>query len=362
MALRDKGYEVLLTSPPGAYGEKIRNLGFRWYPAPMNRRSLNPLRESSLINWLRKLIIAEKVDLVHSFTIKCSIYGSVAARLAPTTPATINAVAGLGYVFTNNSIKARTLRPLVRKLMQKALSGPNSRLVLQNQDDVTLFLQQRLAEKESIRLIRGSGVNCEAFSPSLDTALQSNDSTTKVLLPARLLWDKGVGEFVDAARKLKTKGCQIAFLLAGEPDPGNPAAIPTATIRAWETENLVTWLGHVDDMHTLFRKVDIVALPSYREGLPKGLIEAAACGKPLITTDVPGCREVVTNKEDGLLIPVRDSQALSEAICRLHKNPELRRQLGKKAREKALSSFDELIVIERTLDVYDELISRPNRF
>ena len=166
-------------------------------------------------------------------------------------------------------------------------------------------------------------------------------------------------EFVDAARMLKesVQSVEFEFLLAGDPDPGNPASVPVEVIRGWVSDGLVKWLGHVDDMPALFNSVDVVVLPSYREGLPKGLIEAGACGCALITTDVPGCREVVTNEKDGLLVPVRDAKALAVAIVHLAEDLDLRERLGKAARQKVLAQFDERIVIQRTLAVYEELIT-----
>ena len=172
-----------------------------------------------------------------------------------------------------------------------------------------------------------------------------------------MLWDKGVGEFVEAARLLKSERRPLRFLLAGVPDPGNPAAITEETLRGWQAEGVVEWLGHVSDMPTLLAEADIVVLPSYREGLPKSLIEAAACARPLITTDAPGCREVVTHGVDGLLVPVRDAGALARAIAEIHDDPALARSLGEAAREKALSEFDERVVIAQTLAVYYEIVS-----
>lgn len=352
IALRDERHEVVLVSPEGPYGEKLRELGFRWIPAPMDRRSLNPFREFSFVIWLKRLLAQEEFDLVHGFTIKCAVYGSLAGRLAG-VPARVNAVAGMGYVFTSNDIKARILRPVVRCLMGSALGGRGARLILQNPDDVALFESAQLVDPRSIRLIPGSGVNCARFTP--DEAYTRGDKF-KVLLPARLLWDKGIGEFVEAARQLNAKERNIEFLLAGDPDPGNPAAVPESDLRRWVNEGVIQWLGHVDDMPALFRSVDAVVLPSYREGLPKGLIEAGACGLPLITTDVPGCREVVIDGVDGLLVPARDSGALAAAIARLDMNPGLCRALGIAARDKVLREFDERIVIKRTINVYHELI------
>jgi glycosyltransferase involved in cell wall biosynthesis len=352
-ALKLTGYDVLLVSPPGEYGMKLRNLGFRWEPLPMDRRSLNPLHEVRLLLHLVALFRRERPELVHGFTIKCAVYGSLAARLAPVR-ARVSAVAGMGYVFTSESIKARLLRPVVRSLLRLALGGRGARLILQNPDDVRLFEDGGLINAEQVRLIPGSGVDCTRFTQ------RATSTTTKVvprvLLAARLLWDKGLAEFVEAARILREQGRAITFLLAGTPDPGNPAAVPEQIIRDWTEQGLMQWLGHVEDMAKLLASVDMMVLPSYREGLPKSLIEAAACGLPLVTTNVPGCREVVTDGVDGLLVPARDAVALAAAMARLLDDKALAARLGQAARVKALAEFDERIVIERTLAVYQELL------
>lgn len=357
VALRDAGHEVLLVSPPGPYGEKLQALGFRWIAAPMDRRSLNPWREARLLAWLTQLMRSERVDLVHNFTIKCVVYGALAARFAGVR-ARVNAVAGMGYVFTSEDLKARALRPLVRRLLGAALGGNNTRLVLQNPDDVRLFAQAGLIPADRVRLIPGSGVDCARFFPAPPRPDQAAGQARRlrVVLPARLLWDKGVAEYAQAAAQLKAEGRTIDFLLAGAPDPGNPAAVPEATVQGWVDAGVLQWLGHVDDMPALFRSVDVVALPSYREGLPKGLIEAAAAEKTLVTTDVPGCREVVDHERNGLLVPVKDPQALARAIARLDDDPGLRARLAAAAREKALAEFDEQLVIRRTMAVYRELL------
>ena len=362
LALHQAGHEVLLISPPGEYGARLRALGLRWEPVPMDRRSLNPLREAAVLVHLWRLFRRERPELVHGFTIKCAVYGSLAARAAG-VPARVNAVTGMGYVFTSTDAKARALRPLVRLLMRAALDGRDARLILQNPDDVAVFEQARLVAPGHIRLIPGSGVDCVRFAPGESVgrghAPDADTPPFRVLLAARLLWDKGLAEFVDAARRLHGEGRAIDFLLAGDPDPGNPAAVPEATVHGWVTEGLLQWLGHVDDMPALFASVDVVVLPSYREGLPKGLIEAGACALPLVTTDVPGCREVVTDGVDGLLVPVRDAGALATAIARLHDDPVLAARLGAAARQRALDEFDERIVIARTQAVYQELLDPP---
>jgi len=352
LALKAAGHDVLLLSPPGPHGAQLRALGLRWEPVDMARRSLNPLREAVLVWRLSRRLRRERPDVVHGFTIKCAVYGALAARLAGVR-GRVSSVAGLGYVFISNSFKARLLRPVVRTLLRAALDGEHARLVLQNPDDVALFTRAKLCDPARIRLIEGSGVDCSRFLPP--PGERAAGEPLRVLLPARLLWDKGLAELVEASRLLRAEGRAVRIQLAGMPDPGNPATVPEATVHGWVAEGLVEWLGHVDDMPALFAAVDVVVLPSYREGLPKGLIEAAACERALIATDVPGCREVVSHEQDGLLVPARDGKALAAAITRLDNDSVLRLRLGAAARRKALERFDEQGVIARTLGVYREL-------
>ncbi|CDY74786.1 Lipid carrier : UDP-N-acetylgalactosaminyltransferase / Alpha-1,3-N-acetylgalactosamine transferase PglA; Putative glycosyltransferase [Caballeronia glathei] len=353
--LREYGFEVILLSPDGEYGPRLRELGFRWLAVPMNRRSLNPLRELSLIMWLTRFFDRESPQIVHGFTIKCAVYGSLAGRFSR-VPVRIGAVAGMGYVFTSRDMKARMLKPLVRRMMRAALSGQGSALILQNPDDVELFESADIVDRQSIRLIRGSGVDLARFTVRAVEHVGAPEPLC-VLLAARLLWDKGIAEYVDAARMLKRESRNVRFLLAGLPDAGNPAAVRRELVEGWVGEGLVEWLGHVGDMPQLLSEVDVMVLPSYREGLPKALIEAAACGIALITTDAPGCREVVSRTGvDGISIPVRDSEALAGAIRLLDDDRALARKLGLAARDKALKQFDERIVIDKTLAVYRELM------
>jgi glycosyltransferase involved in cell wall biosynthesis len=374
LALREAGHDLILISPFGPYGAKLRAMGFRWEAAPMDRRSLNPFRELFLIDWLRRLFQRERVDLVHGFTIKSAVYGAFAAKLSR-VPAQVNAVAGMGYVFASDDFQARLLRPLVTRLSRWTLGGRNARLILQNPDDVGFFTAARLVNPDAIRLIPSSGVDCERFSPadSADDQIWGGANgrcfgdrlgggafpagSLRVVLAARLLWAKGIGEFVEASRQLQSEGRKVLFLLAGDPDPGNPDAVPVPMLEQWQAEGLVKWLGHVDDMAALFRSVDVAVLPSYyREGVPRGLTEAGACGLPLVTTDTPGCREVVVDGENGFLIPLRDSESLATVITRLQDDPELRRRMGLASRKKVAAEFDERIVIERTIAVYRELL------
>ncbi|HEV2620459.1 MAG TPA: glycosyltransferase family 4 protein [Frateuria sp.] len=352
--LKADGHEVVMLSPPGPFGGRFAARGFRWITLPMDRASLNPLREAMTLKHLVRVLRREQPDLLHNFTVKCAVYGGTAARLAG-VPATVNAVAGMGYVFTSNSVKARCLRPLVQAMMRGSLDHRRSLLVLQNPDDAEIFRRSRLVAEDRIHVIRSSGVDTSRFRPS---SMSGRDGRLRVLLAARLLWEKGIGEYVEAARRLKAQGRDIEFVLAGAPDHGNPRSVKSEQVQRWAEEGVITWLGHVEDMPALLSTIDVMALPSYyREGVPKSLIEGAAAGLALITTDQPGCREVVTRHgTDGLVVPPRNADALAELVARLDDDRELLARLGAKAREKALGEFDERMVIQRTLDVYERLL------
>jgi glycosyltransferase involved in cell wall biosynthesis len=354
LAARTAGHEVVLVSPAGPYAQRLRDLGLRWIAAPMRRGSLNPLRELALLVWFWRLVRAERADVVHGFTIKCAVYGALAARLAGL--ACVSSVDGMGYVFISEKPSVRVLRCLVQELMRVAFGGPNVRIVLLNRHDVALFKRVGAASMSSVRRIPGSGVDCRRFAPPTIEQRNGGTGPMRVLLAARMLWDKGVGEFVEAARILKREGRDVQFVLAGQPDFGNPAAIPAQVLSDWRSVGLVEWLGHIDDMPALFASVDVVALPSYREGLPASLIEAAACGRPLVTTDAPGCSDVVSDGVDGLIVPARDAAALARAIARLQDDPALAARLGEAARAKALAVYDERHIVARTFEVYRELV------
>ncbi|HEY5802772.1 MAG TPA: glycosyltransferase family 4 protein [Lysobacter sp.] len=357
LQLKAHGADVVMLSPPGEFGDRFDRHGIRWHQLSMDRASLNPLREMHTLRELVGLLRSEQPDLLHNFTVKCAVYGALAARLAR-IPAVVNAVAGMGYVFASDSLKARMLRPVVSTMMRATLGHGHSRVILQNPDDAQALADARLVPADKIRLIRSSGVDTERFRPS---PADAGERPLRVLLAARLLREKGVGDFAEASRVLRESGRNIEFLLAGTPDPGNPSSITQDEAQAWHDQGLLTWLGHVEDMPALLSSVDVMALPSYyREGVPRCLIEGAAAGLALITTDLPGCREVVTTHgSDGLRVPPRDPAALANVLAQLDDDRELLARLGTSARERALHHFDERLVIRRTLDVYEELLTVP---
>ena len=316
----------------------------------MRRDGLRPDVEGRLVLRLAQLLRREKPSLIHNFTLKCTVYGSLAAMLAG-TPNCINAVTGLGYVFTSRDAKARVLAPIVSNLMRLAWMDSRSRVTVENPDDGEALVRMG-APKSYLRLIPSAGVDCRRFAPRSERSAPRG--RTRVVFCGRMLRDKGVAEFVEAARLLQGQG--LEFIAAGGADPGNPAAIPVEAIREWERQGLVRFPGHVENMPELLAGADIFVLPSYREGLPTSLIEAGASGLPLIATDVPGCREVITNGRDGILVPPRDATALASAIAQLVADADLAARLGLAARERVLRSFDEDIVIRDTLNVYEELL------
>jgi glycosyltransferase involved in cell wall biosynthesis len=353
--LQRQGHDVVLISPPGEYGSRFSTYGLRWVTLPMDRASLNPFRECLTLLALVKLLRRERPDLLHSFTVKSAIYGAIAAKLIG-VPALVSAIAGMGHVFSSQGLKARLLRPWVRLLMRGTLGRHQSLLVVQNPDDAEVLVESNIVPREHIRVILSSGVNTKIFQPRHTHSPAGKP--LRVLLAARLLWAKGVREFVDASRLLLAQGRRVEFLLAGTPDSGNPQSVPPELVRDWNEAGWVKWLGHVDDMPALLASVDVMALPSYyREGVPKSLIEGAASGLALITTDRPGCREVVREHgKDGLIVSPRDSEDLARLVARLDDDRSLLVELGRQARRTALLQFDENSVIERTMAVYAELI------
>ncbi len=357
LQLKAQGAEVIMLSPPGEFGARFAEHGIRWLTLPMDRASLNPLREAWTLQQLVRLLKTERPDLLHNFTVKCAVYGAIAARMAK-VPAVVNAVAGMGYVFTSNRLKARVLRPVVSALMRGTLAGEHSRVVLQNTDDAEAFAASRLAPPQYIRLIRSSGVDVQRFQP---VSRADAARPLRVLLAARLLQEKGVREYAAAGALLRRQGRDIELLLAGMPDPGNPHSVTREEVESWQQEGVLRWLGHVDDMPALMREVDVMALPSYyREGVPKSLIEGAASGLALVTTNLPGCREVVSqHSTDGLHVAPRDANSLAEALALLDDDRALLRRLGECARQRALLHFDERMVIQKTFEVYGELLPAP---
>ena len=340
-----EGYNVAIATRERKHGDLIREAGIRLIPFELSRRVGNPLLEFLALVLLYR---RERPDVVHHVALKPVLFGSLAVWLAG-VPAQVNAVAGLGWLFISKSRVARLVSPLIRRVLVWLLSSSRCRVIVQNPDDTALLAEAGVPEAR-LRIVRGVGVDAVLFSPAPEPP-----APICVVLAARILWDKGVGEFIEAARYLKQADVEARFILVGAPDLDNPAAVPKAMLNEWQKESVVECWGHRDDMITVFHAAHVVCLPSYREGLPKVLLEAAACGRPIVTTDVPGCRDVVRHGDNGLLVPVRNAKALADALKRLIKNPELRGQMGKRSREIALAEFSSEHVIAQTLEIYKEL-------
>ncbi len=344
-ALRDKGHDVVLVSPAGKFSSRLHELGFRLISFPFSQRGLNPLVELSTIFRLIRVYRKEKPDLVHHFTVKCVLYGSLASFFSGVR-SVINSVEGLGYVFTEGGGKRTWLRGIVQ-LVYKLILRPTWVIVL-NPDDRQYFLDYHLVNPGRIVLVPGTGVDTSRFSPRPE----SNGSPL-VILPARLLWSKGVGEFVEAARQVRTAGLQARFALVGDPDEGNPGAVKVVQLHSWEKEGVIECWGWRENMADVFSQASVVCLPTYyREGLPKSLIEALACGRPIITTNVPGCREIVRRGENGLLVEARDISALVEALKYLIQDPVIRRKMGTAGRKIAEQEYSSERIIPQILAVY----------
>jgi glycosyltransferase involved in cell wall biosynthesis len=299
-----------------------------------------------LVNLFEKV----KPDLIHIYTLKAMCVGGF-AFLRANSAAVLMTVTGLGYAFTSQTLKARLLGKAVSTIMPRLLKRAGNDFIFQNQDDLAFFNEQFRIARERLNLIVGCGVDVTKYR-----MLAENPGLPTVILPSRMLRDKGVVEFVEAAKRLRQEGLRAKFVLVGNPDPENPAGIPASQLREWHESGVVEWRGYCHDMLGLFSEAHIVCLPSYREGAPQVLIEAASCGRPVVTTDVSGCREVVRHNNTGLLVPPRNSRALADALRILIMDPQLRTSMGRKARALAESEFSLEKVINANFELYRKLL------
>jgi glycosyltransferase involved in cell wall biosynthesis len=351
LAAKRAGYDVMVATRVNKHGDAIRNAGLALHPIAFNRGGLNPLEDFVTLLGVVTIYRREAPDIVHHVALKPVIYGSIAARLLRIT-GIVNALSGLGYVFSSTGHRAAVLRWLVRPLLRCALGGQRSRLIVQNRDDGAKLAASRLVKDEAIRIIRGSGIDLGRYRP-----VSPPSDAPLVVLPGRMLWEKGVGEFVAAARRLKAKGIKARFALVGSPDDANPASVNQAEIDAWVGDGAVEYWGWRDDMPEVFAQSQIVCLPSYHEGLPRALLEAAASSCAIVATDIPGCREIVRHGSTGWLVPVRDVDALAGALQEAIERPSLRAQYGKSARALIAANFSIDRVSKETVAIYDELIA-----
>lgn len=346
------GYRVVVACRVQEHGEQLRAAGCEVLALRWRRSGNTPFDHWRAWREILRLYRELRPDLVHHVALKPVVFGGLAARRAGVTRV-VSAVAGLGFVFSSGSRRASMLRPLLRRLLALALRGERNRVIVQNQDDRDMVVRDGLAAADRVVLIRGAGVPTDVFHPG-----ESAPGAPIVLLVSRMLWDKGVGEFVRAAAAIKARGIQARFRLVGAPDPDNPASVPADQLESWQRGGVLECLGHREDVAALLREATIFCLPTrYGEGVPRSLLEAAATGLGLVANDTPGCREVIRQRETGLLVPPGDQQALEDAVAELLADPGLRARLGASARALAEREFALPRIIEETLAVYRELLT-----
>jgi glycosyltransferase involved in cell wall biosynthesis len=353
LAARDTGFEVHVLTRIGDRRAAIEAAGFVAHPLTWRRGSLSPLAAVAAVAEIRRALRRIAPSVVHNVALKPALLGSLACldfrRLA-----VVNSIAGLGSTYLDPSLRARMLRSGMALMLRALLNRRLTLTIVQNPDDRAALVAAKV-QSARIVLIPGSGVDTDLLQP-----MPEPPPPVRVGFAARMLEDKGVRSLIEAHRRLRRQGHNIELLLAGTPDPENPTSISEQELRAWGQEPGVTWLGHVEDIRVLWEKSHIAVLPSRREGLPKSLLEAAACGRPLIATDAPGCREVARPGQTGLLVPVDAPGPLAEAIANLAADPALRQRLGAAARALAIGTFSAGDIGRQTAEVYRRLLAESS--
>ena len=346
IAAKEMGMDVRILTRVAQKKNILKFHGLNFIHIEIDRSSVNPFTEIKKIWDIYNIFRRERPDLIHLVALKPVLLGGLAARLAGIDNI-VAAVTGMGFLFTGKrgvGILKKAVLALISSVAQ------NGKIIVQNNDDLKLLCSTGF-NPERIALIKGAGVDTEYFKP-----VPEPKGIPVVMLASRLLWEKGVGEFVEAARLVKNHGIDCSFVLVGEPDLANPGAVPDSKLKAWLTEGIITWWGKQQDMPAILSKATIVCLPSYREGLPKVLLEAMACGRPCITTDTPGCRDAVRHGENGLLVPARDPHALAAAIKQLLNDPGQRQQMGRHGRKMTETEFSQDRVVQQTMRIYMDML------
>jgi len=343
------GFEVGLLSHFNKHRIFFEELGVKVFQWSLKRGSINPIHEIKSFGLLCKVLWKFQPGVIYAVTQKPVIYAGLACKFFVGV-GLVGTLGGLGFVFTSQQLKAKLVRPFVVFLLKLALKGEKVRLTLQNQDDIETIQRIGLIRPEFVRLVRGAGVEVEKFLPS-----KIRGGIPLVILPARLLWNKGVGEFVSVATRFKFNGIKARFILVGAIDPHNPEFIPQTQIDIWVKSGVIEHWGHCSNMHLIYPKATIVCLPSYSEGLPKALLEAASCSRPIVSFDVPGCREVVRNDVNGKLIRFGDLEELETALIGLIKDRELCQKMGEEGRGIVESEFASAIINNQIFKVWSEV-------
>ena len=356
-AARDAGFKVMVATQVKDHAQLIEREGFQLIPMKWTRRSMNPYRALSEVHQIAGIYRKYKPDLVHQIALKPSLYGSIAGIVTGVSPI-VNNLAGLGQAFTSGGVFAALVRSGLVNAFRLLFRRAGTCTIVENSDDWRFLVTRVGLDKRTVALIRGIGVDVDLFQPRPENAQQ----TPTVTLVSRMLWPKGVGELVEATRILRGRGRQIKVQLVGIPDTSSRVAIQQEQLLKWQSEGIVEWLGYREDVPELWRHSHIAVLPSYyREGIPRSLLEAAASGRAIVTTDMPGCREIVRNGYNGLLVPPRDPVAIADALEQLLDDAELRQRMGRAGRELVENEFAEEHVVAQTLSVYRKLLDERQR-
>ncbi|SHN82343.1 glycosyltransferase family 4 protein [Bradyrhizobium erythrophlei] len=346
-AARKAGFEVHVATRVNEGAEAITAEGFTLHPIPLRRGGLSPLAAIKVISELRAIAARIKPDIAHHSGLQCCVYGSIAA-LGRAYPY-VSALTGMGYVFTSVTLRTRVLRAILKMILPSLLGRKDDVVLVQNPDDRAALTDLGIDETKIV-LIPGSGVDTDGLQP-----LPEPEGPITYGFAGRLLTDKGIRALVGAHGIVRDRGLQTNLLIAGNPDPANPASVSLQEVDEWSKRPGITWLGHVTDIASLWRRCHFAVLPSHREGLPGALMEAAACGRAMIATDAPGCREIVIEDQTGLLVPIEDPEALAAAIEKLATSPELRTRYAKAARDLVVSRLSTKIIGGQIVRLYKEL-------
>lgn len=344
-----RNYQVFALSPTDKYVAYLKELNVRHIDIKIKRSGINPLEDMLLLSKFIQIYKKYQPDIVQHFTVKPVIYGTIAAKIVG-TKYIFNMISGLGYVFTEASLKKNIIQSITRFMYKQAL-GFSNHIFFQNNDDYNYFLKHKLVPLERASIVSGTGVDIEKFKPTCKKI--KTDKKIAFIFSGRLLWDKGIGEFVSAARILKKKYKNVDFWLAGPIDLQNPKGISPEQLNKWNQKGVITYLGMTDNIKQYLHKADVIVLPSYyREGIPLSLLEGAACGLPIITTDSCGCRETVRDGKNGFLVPVNNPEALAQAMERFILNPDLITEMGKESRKLVEEKFDAKNIVKIILQKY----------
>ena len=354
--LIERGYDVHAVGTSDGCEDGIRDAGIVWHDWGLTRRSINPLSELDAMRSLDSVYRRIRPDLVHHFTVKPVLYGTTVARMRK-IPAIVNSVTGLPhFLLSQSKFGVRGVaREAALKWYSWALSGDDVCPMFQNADDLAVIVAAGETVQQRAVATRGSGVDLSKFEAVAESFVEPDELV--VTFVGRLIKEKGIFEFVEAARRVLSQATRpVRFVVCGDVDSGNRSAVSATTMNEWRSLAGLEFLGHVDDVQKVLERSHLVVLPSYREGTPRALLEAGACGLPIIATDVPGCREVVVDRVNGRLVPAKDSTALAEAMLEMIGDWSLMRKYGRAGRDRIQSLFDERFVIDVTLDVYSQML------